>query len=79
MAATFDTLSRDALVLSPDERMALAYQLLLSVEPEQEPGAEEAWEAEIVRRIARLDAGESQPIPAAEVFARPLRRRPRSG
>lgn len=70
MPATLDALSRDALVLPPDQRVALAYRLLVSVEPEPEPGAEAAWDAEIVRRIARFDAGESKPIPAAEVFAR---------
>lgn len=69
MAATLDALSHDALVLPPDQRVALAYRLLVSVEPDPEPGAEAAWEAEIARRIARFDAGGSQPIPAAEVFA----------
>ena len=69
MPATLEALSHDALVLPADQRVALAYRLLVSVEPEPEPGAEAAWDAEIARRIARFDAGESQPIPAAEVFA----------
>ena len=69
MPATLEALSHDALVLPPDQRVALAYRLLLSVEPEPEPGADAAWEAEIGKRIARFDAGESQPVPAAEVFA----------
>ncbi len=43
------------------------------IEPETEPGSETAWQTEIVGRIARYDAGLSQTIPAAEVFAR-LRR-----
>ena len=70
MAATLDAVSQDALVLPPDQRMALAYRLLASVEPEPEPGADAAWEREIAQRIARFDAGESQTVPAAEVFAR---------
>lgn len=70
MSAMLDALSHDALVLPPDQRVALAYRLLVSVEPDPEPGADAAWEAEIARRIARLDAGESQTVPAAEVFAR---------
>jgi len=70
MPATLDALSHDALVLPPDQRIALAYRLLVSVEPESGPGAEAAWDAEIVQRIARFDAGESKPVPAAEVFAR---------
>lgn len=69
MPATLEALSQDALILPADQRVALAYRLLVSVEPEPEPGAEAAWEAEIAQRIARFDAGESQPIPAGEVFA----------
>ena len=69
MPASLEILSHDALVLPPDQRMTLAYRLLASVEPEPEPGADAAWEAEIQHRIARFDAGESNPIPAAEVFA----------
>ncbi|MGH7939042.1 MAG: addiction module protein [Chthoniobacterales bacterium] len=57
-------------MLPPDERVALAYRLLVSVEPNPEPGADAAWEAEIARRIARFDAGESRAIPAAEVFTK---------
>ena len=70
MPQTLDVLAQDALVLPPDQRLALARQLLDSVELEPEPGAEAAWEAEIARRLARFKAGESKPIPAGEVFAR---------
>lgn len=70
MSATFTELSRDALVLPPDERLLLARQLLDSVDLEPEPGAEAAWEVEIGRRIERYDAGETRGIPAGEVFAR---------
>ena len=70
MPATLDALSQDALVLPPDQRVTLAYRLLVSVEPDPEPGADAAWEAEIAARIARFDAGESQTVHAAEVFAR---------
>ena len=69
MPATLEGLSRDALVLPADQRIALAYRLLVSVEPEPEPGAVAAWEAEIAARMARFDRGESQGIPAADVFA----------
>ena len=70
MPATLDALSRDALVLPPDQRVSLAYRLLVSVESDPEPGADAAWDAEIASRIARYDAGESQAVPASEVFAR---------
>ncbi|MBL9187417.1 MAG: addiction module protein [Opitutaceae bacterium] len=70
MPATLDALAHDALVLPPDQRVALAYRLLVSVEPAPEPGAEAAWDAEIVQRIARFDAGKSPSVPAEQVFAR---------
>ena len=70
MPATLDNVVHDALILPPDQRLALARQLLESVDLEPEPGAEAAWEAEIARRISRFKAGDSNPIPAGEVFAR---------
>ena len=70
MPSNLDALAQDALVLPPDQRMALAYRLLLSVDADPEPGAEAAWDAEISRRVARFDAGESHPVSAAEVFGR---------
>jgi putative addiction module component (TIGR02574 family) len=70
MPATLDAISHDALVLPPDQRVTLAYRLLASVEPDPEPGADAAWEAEITQRIARFDAGESRTVPASEVLAR---------
>jgi putative addiction module component (TIGR02574 family) len=70
MPASFEALSQDALVLPPDQRLALARRLLDSVDLDPAPGAAAAWEAEIASRIARFDAGESRAIPAAEVFAR---------
>ena len=60
---TRSPLFREALALPIDQRVTLAYRLV-SVEPDPEA----AWEAEIARRIARFDAGESQAIPASEVF-----------
>ena len=70
MPNTLDAVVHDALILPTDQRLALARQLLESVDLEPEPGAEAAWEAEIVRRIARFKSGESKLIPAGEVFAR---------
>lgn len=69
MPVTLDALSDDALALPPEQRMALAYRLLVSVEPNPEPAADAAWEAEIAARIVRFDAGEARTIPATEVFA----------
>ncbi len=68
--SALDTLAKGALALPADQRLALACRLLESVDTEPEPGAEEAWEAEITRRIARFDAGESKAIPAGRLLAR---------
>jgi len=71
MIATIDSITQDALILPPDQRLALVNRLLLSLEPESDPvAAEAAWQVEIARRIKEYDAGLSKTIPAAEVFAR---------
>jgi putative addiction module component (TIGR02574 family) len=70
MSATLEDLSKDALVLPTEQRLALARQLLDSVDLDPEPGAGSAWETEIAERIERFDAGNSRPIPAGEVFGR---------
>lgn len=61
--------------LSQQERAALAYAVLLSMEPD-EPGAEEAWDQELARRAARIRAGQAVSIPAEQVFAEWRRGRP---
>jgi putative addiction module component (TIGR02574 family) len=70
MPATLDAVAKDALVLTRDERLILARQLLISVEPNVDEESEAAWEEEIGQRIHRFDAGFSQTVPASEVFAR---------
>ena len=42
----------------------------MSIESDPEPSVDAAWDAEIANRIARFDAGESQTVPASEVFSR---------
>ena len=45
------------LTLPEEQRLTLAHRLLDSLESEVDPGAEAAWEEEIARRMAALDAG----------------------
>lgn len=79
MAAAIDEICKDALDLSPEERVTLAYRLLVSVEPEEgEVDHDAAWDAEISRRMAEYDAGKSKAIPATEVFAEARRLAPGS-
>lgn len=56
--------------LKPQERAALTGLLIESLEPESEEGVEEAWLAEIERRMAELDSGSVQTIPWEELRAR---------
>jgi len=65
---TATTLSKEALALSPDKRLQLACALIESVEGDDAPCAETAWNEEISERISRYDRGEAKSIPAAEVF-----------
>jgi putative addiction module component (TIGR02574 family) len=70
MIGTLETISRDALVLPADQRVELAYRLLVSIEPQPGPEMESAWESEIAGRIERFDAGHSEAVSATEVFSR---------
>lgn len=58
-----------ALVMDPDERVALAVELFESLEPEAS-GVEQAWEAEIDRRVEEVEQGSARLVPAEEVFRR---------
>ena len=62
-----DEIKAAALTLSEDERHALAWELLEDAGLAPEVSA--AWENEIGRRIAEIDAGQVEMIPAEQVFA----------
>jgi putative addiction module component (TIGR02574 family) len=47
----------DALRLDQDARAELAAELLASLEGPADPDAEQAWDIEIERRIAAIEAG----------------------
>ncbi len=71
MSATLDELEAQAMKLSPRERDELAQRLIVSLhgEPEDTPEAiAKAWDEEIARRVADMEAGRTQWIPAEEVF-----------
>ena len=55
-----DELLRRALALPPDKRLALATELLNSVEERQDERWERAWLAELDRRSAAIDRGEDK-------------------
>ena len=60
----------DALRLEPDARAKVAAELLASLDGPADPDAEAAWDAEIDRRIAAIEAGTIQLEPWAEVKRR---------
>jgi len=56
----------EALQLPPEERAALAGELIQSLDPEVDEDAEAAWSVEIRRRLERLDAGLANTVPWAD-------------
>lgn len=73
MTAALKDIEEQALHLSPKERGELIHRLIVSLEatPEDSPEAiAKAWDEEIARRVADMEAGKTVWIPAEEVFAR---------
>ena len=71
MSATLRNLEAEALKLSPRERSELAEFLITSLHGQTEDTPEavaKAWEEEIARRVADMEAGRTQWIPAEDVF-----------
>lgn len=72
MGAMLDELESQAMKLPVRERGELIHRLLLSLDGEPEGTPEEiakAWDEEIARRVAEIDAGTAVLIPEEEVFA----------
>jgi putative addiction module component (TIGR02574 family) len=67
MNASLEAVEAAALQLSADERAELIDRLIDTVLPA--PPLHPAWEAEIARRAAEMDAGLAESIPADQVFA----------
>lgn len=67
MSTRLEVLEAEALKLTDSERASLAQRLLASLDENTE--VEEAWAAEVERRIAAVERGEVQDIPIAEAIA----------
>jgi len=67
MSTHLEVLEAEALKLTASERAALAQRLLASLDENTE--VEEAWAAEVERRIAAVERGEVQDIPIAEALS----------
>jgi len=70
MTDTADDVAKRAKALPRAELESLVDELLVSLHEAGEPALNEAWNAEIERRVAAYDRGEVQAIPAEEVLAR---------
>lgn len=68
MASQLEIVEAQALKLSPEERAQLADRLIASLF--EDPEVEEAWAAEVERRIEAVESGRSELVPAAEAIAR---------
>lgn len=71
MGAILKEIEEQAMQLPPKERSELAHRLIVSLEgrPEDTPEAiAKAWDEEIARRVADMEAGRTEWIPAEEVF-----------
>jgi len=67
MASSLKEIEALALELSSEERAELAQRLMRSLD--RDPEVEAAWDTEIRKRIADLDAGLVSTLPAEQVFA----------
>jgi putative addiction module component (TIGR02574 family) len=64
------TLLDEALRLSPEERAALAGELIQSLDDAADPDAEALWAAEIRGRLERADAGTVKTVSGTEARRR---------
>lgn len=67
MGNRLETLEAEAMKLTSGERAAFAQLLLASLDDDSE--IEEAWAAEIERRIADVESGAVQVIPMSQALA----------
>jgi putative addiction module component (TIGR02574 family) len=67
MTKTAQAVLQDAMALTEPDREELAIQLLDSLGTSSEAEVEEAWKAEVHRRLDRLDSGEAKLIPWTEL------------
>lgn len=73
MTVILEELENQALQLSPPDRGKLIHRLIISLDGESEESPEaiaQAWEEEISRRVAGMEAGRTPWLPADQVMSR---------
>ncbi len=73
MSETAEELLKKALTLGEKDRALLAGALIESLHGKVDPGAENAWESEIERRVSELEAGAVETVPWSKVRERLFR------
>jgi putative addiction module component (TIGR02574 family) len=68
MSHDLEAVKAQALKLPPEERAQLADRLITSLFEDHE--IESAWAMEVEHRIAQIESGDAQLIPASEAIAR---------
>ena len=68
MSSQLEAVQAQALMLPAEERALLADRLIASLFKSDD--VEKAWAAEVERRIAEIEGGRAQLIPAADAIAR---------
>ncbi len=68
MSNQLEIIEAQALKLSPEERAQLADRLITSLFEDHD--IEDAWAAEVERRIEEIESGRAKLIPAADSIAR---------
>jgi putative addiction module component (TIGR02574 family) len=76
MTAEVCKLLEQALSLSVEEQEALAESLISNLGGKVDEGVQQAWEAEIGKRVAELDSGKVETVSWAEVRRRNLAKLP---
>jgi putative addiction module component (TIGR02574 family) len=73
MSETAEQLLKKALSLNEQDRASLAGALIESLHPDLEPGVDEAWDAEIARRVKELESRTVETVPWSTVRERLFR------
>jgi putative addiction module component (TIGR02574 family) len=70
MTAAAKQIIEAALKLDRSEREEIAHELLESIDGSSDAELNPAWEAEVQRRLQKIEAGEATFVSGDEVFAR---------
>lgn len=68
MTKSVDAVVAEALSLSAEERARVADRLLASLI--EDAGIDDAWAAEVERRLAAIESGQMKLVPASDAIAR---------